>query len=289
MLYETDMPEPIVGTPLRQGFRPNTEGLLSHRVVYALLGALLGLGAPLGAITLKLTLVDDLNFRNLHLEFAREAFFYLYMFFATVPAFSLFGYFLGKQTDRIAIQEKIFYELSIRDPLTGTYNRRHFEVRLEAEFGRAKRYQSALTCLMLDIDHFKSVNDRFGHDFGDTVLKKVTSMIWHRIREYDILARYGGEEFVVLLPQTEIQPGFQLAEEIRQAVANGEFVTPKRKRPLTLAREQPETIGLTISIGVSNYPASEISDRYDFVKKADAAMYQAKVDGRNRTNVYNPG
>ena len=162
------------------------------------------------------------------------------------------------------------------DVLTGWNNRRYLQVRLGEELARAKREESALTCLMIDIDHFKRINDDHGHAAGDEVLREIAHCIESQVRVSDVAARYGGEEFVVLLPDTDAEAGRRLAERIRIAVSAD---------PFDLGNGQSKTI--TASIGV----ASAIPQRDDvdlkllgesLLARADVALYAAKSDGRDR-------
>jgi diguanylate cyclase (GGDEF)-like protein len=155
------------------------------------------------------------------------------------------------------------------DSLTGLYNRRRFEVILESEFKRAARYQNPLSCLMIDIDHFKNVNDSFGHQGGDTVLREIAQLIQTTIREVDTPARWGGEEFVVLSPNTPKENAVLAAARILNAVTHHAFSGVKGGK-------------ITISIGVAGVPDPSIDSKEKLVHAADLAMYEAKKKGRNR-------
>jgi diguanylate cyclase (GGDEF)-like protein len=161
------------------------------------------------------------------------------------------------------------------DALTGWHNRRYLQSRLNEELARCRRERTPLTCLMIDADHFKSVNDRFGHLAGDEVLRQLAHCISGEVRGSDVSARYGGEEFVVLLPGTGIAAGFLLAERIRAAVAAEPFELPAGS-PLPV----------TVSIGVAEHsPSLEERDLKVAAERlltlADAALYEAKASGRN--------
>jgi diguanylate cyclase (GGDEF)-like protein len=162
------------------------------------------------------------------------------------------------------------------DVLTGWNNRRYLQVRLLEELARARRDASSLVCLMLDIDHFKNVNDSYGHAAGDTVLIELAQRIESQVRVSDIAARYGGEEFVVLLPGTEIESGTLLAERIRKAVS---------AEPIEIGDGNSVTI--TASIGIAS--VAPIRDEDDLktsgeslLARADVALYSAKSAGRDR-------
>jgi diguanylate cyclase (GGDEF)-like protein len=159
--------------------------------------------------------------------------------------------------------------LAIMDSLTGLYNRRRFEVVLESEFKRAARYQSPLSCLMIDIDHFKKVNDSCGHQGGDTALREMAQLIQAAIREVDTPARWGGEEFIVLSPNTPKDKANLAATRIVNAIAKHTFSGVNGGK-------------ITVSIGVAGIPDPSIDDKDKLVHAADLAMYEAKRKGRNR-------
>ena len=168
----------------------------------------------------------------------------------------------------LATYEQKMMEMNVRDGLTGIYNRRHFESRLAAECERHRRYSRQLTLLMIDIDFFKAVNDTYGHQCGDLVLKEVTAGIASLIRKSDCLARYGGEEFCCLLPETSLDNALMLAELFRRHVEG-----------VSLQHES-HSLKVTISVGVSEFLAEDTSET--LLKKADEALYEAKRTGRNK-------
>lgn len=172
----------------------------------------------------------------------------------------------------IAFLEK----LSLTDSLTGVANRRHLEWRLSEEVSRAQRYKYPLCALMLDLDHFKQVNDTYGHQAGDEVLRQLAQLLQRTLRRTDFLARYGGEEFLVLAPQTPAERGLILAERLRQLVANTPFLI-----------SQNQQISITISIGVAIFP-DHAQNESELVRAADAALYRAKETGRNRVCLFEP-
>jgi len=162
------------------------------------------------------------------------------------------------------------------DVLTGWNNRRYLQVRLNEELARARRDATTLTCLMLDIDHFKRVNDSFGHGAGDEVLRELASRIESQVRASDVAARYGGEEFMILLPNTDTESGELLAERVRKEIES---------EPFELANHGSLTI--TASIGIACIsPQRDDSDLKttgeSLVARADVALYEAKSAGRNR-------
>lgn len=154
------------------------------------------------------------------------------------------------------------------DVLTGLYNRRYMDVRLENEFARAKRYHRNLTVIMADIDHFKSINDNYSHQVGDSVLKKVSQIFVENLRGVDIVARYGGEEFVLVLPETPSNGGILVCERIRKTIEEYDWGSIG------------EGLAVTVSFGLS-YDVGLPGHR-EMLASADAKMYQAKNEGRNQ-------
>lgn len=163
--------------------------------------------------------------------------------------------------------------LAQTDPLTQVLNRRAMATRLNAEMERARRYQAVLTMLMLDLDHFKVVNDTHGHLVGDDVLRTVAGFLQSAIRSVDIVARYGGEEFVVVLPETGFAGGMVFAERVLAQIARHPFG----------ASHAP--ISITASVGIAVYPGEGIASVEDLFMRADEALYRAKAGGRNRVAV----
>lgn len=165
---------------------------------------------------------------------------------------------------------KQLQQRAIQDELTGLYNRRFLEGHLQKQLAMASRYEQPLAVLMLDIDLFKEINDRFGHDAGDRVLKSFSVSIARAIRASDVVARWGGEEFVVLLPSTVGQAAKTLAEKIRKSVEN-----------LSFEEQVPGLKGITVSIGTAAFPDDGTTEEI-LLKSADLALYRAKSRGRNR-------
>ncbi len=163
--------------------------------------------------------------------------------------------------------------MSVTDSLTGLYNRRKFFEEIEREIERVSRYDSPLSLIMLDVDHFKNVNDQFGHQMGDEVLRELAKIILDNTRKTDIVARYGGEEFIIMLTETPVKGAVQVAKRIRKAVES----TPV----LGAAVE----IKFTASMGVSTFFDGDTTDA--LVQRADEALYAAKDNGRNRVELAN--
>jgi two-component system, cell cycle response regulator len=179
---------------------------------------------------------------------------------------TIFKYLVGNDVEN-AYHEEI-YRMTIIDGLTGIYNKRFFLEALEREMSRAHRYGRDLAILMFDIDHFKAVNDTFGHLAGDYVLNALARLISSRARREEIFARYGGEEFVILLPETRRDGAMELAEQLLTRVGSHTFMF------------EDEPIPITVSIGVANMGSEQLSPT-DLIQKADEKLYLAKSEGRN--------
>jgi two-component system cell cycle response regulator len=163
--------------------------------------------------------------------------------------------------------------LAHTDPLTQVVNRRALTTQLSSELDRARRYQSVLSLLMLDLDHFKVVNDTYGHLIGDDVLREVAALLLTAIRSVDVVARYGGEEFVIVLPETPLAGAVTFAERIRAQIERHPFC------------ETQGPLSITASVGVAVYPADGVESVEDLFAKADDALYRAKAEGRNAVAV----
>lgn len=161
-------------------------------------------------------------------------------------------------------------ETSTRDELTGLFNRRYFFEALGCEIERAGRYNENLTLLMIDIDHFKQVNDTYGHPTGDIVLAGVAKIFMSIVRQSDFVGRVGGEEFCMILTHTDVQQALLAGEKIRKAVEEAEF------------SDSTTIVNVTVSIGISGYDSAETTET--LIKKADSALYFAKTNGRNQVH-----
>ncbi len=162
-------------------------------------------------------------------------------------------------------------ELTIIDELTELFNYRYFRIKLADELRRADRYRQRFSILMMDLDHFKRVNDKYGHQTGNIVLREVSGIIRQCVRDVDIVARYGGEEFVCILPQTGDHDALVIAERIRSTIEESFFSNSKGQRD----------IQMTISIGVASYP-NGVRTLDQLIEKVDKTLYKAKSEGRNR-------
>jgi diguanylate cyclase len=176
--------------------------------------------------------------------------------------------------------EKLHQELesargeALTDPLTGIFNRRGFETEIQKTMADPALHRKGLCLLMADIDHFKKINDTFGHLFGDKVIRAIANALKSKIKGQDAVARIGGEEFAVLLPDTDLAGARVVAEHIRQAIETGKIRRLDNQEPIG---------GITISIGISTYNGGSIVELLD---QADKALYVSKQTGRNKTSVY---
>lgn len=169
--------------------------------------------------------------------------------------------------------EEELLRLAATDPLTGAFNRREFTAIADREALRASRYHHALSVMILDLDHFKKLNDTYGHAAGDKALQRFTTLCCNTLRNVDIFGRWGGEEFVALLPETDVEGAAIIAERLRKVIENSSFTYNEHK------------ISFTVSIGVAQYKDNEISIDGP-LGRADSAVYDAKKSGRNCISVY---
>ncbi len=212
----------------------------------------------IGALFLR-TSRRHLAFSGAEIDFLQTA--------ANASANALYNAFLF---DEIKEEKQRLERLAITDYLTGLYNNRYLFHRLDEEFEKAKRYKMPLSCIMMDIDYFKKINDAYGHRKGDSVLKELGRVLKRYTRKGDIVARYGGEEFVILLPHTDKNGAIKEAERLRNLISGLKF--------------KFLDINLTASFGISTWPSDEITDAEDLITIADNALYVAKKEGRNRVS-----
>lgn len=166
------------------------------------------------------------------------------------------------------------HALAVTDGLTQVANHRHFQDRLKEEFRRAQRYDDPLALILVDLDHFKNVNDNFGHQVGDEVLAAMARCLEAAVRETDFIARYGGEEFAVLLPKTHLAGALTVAERVCHEMLK--------------LKAGPSGLKVTASFGVSGFPGRSVNTPEQLVRTADEALYKAKREGRNKISVFQP-
>ncbi|MEI6126813.1 MAG: diguanylate cyclase [Pseudomonadota bacterium] len=177
---------------------------------------------------------------------------------------------MKKLWDELQEKNRTLEDLSKKDGLTNLFNHRYFQERIAEEFSRAARYDFPLTCILMDIDYFKKVNDTYGHQAGDEILRFLAKIVLETIRDVDIAARYGGEEFVLILPHTPLENAFVMAERLRELVESTAFSF------------NDLTIKITISLGVAGLPHNKPLTHTELIRFADEALYAAKESGRNR-------
>ena len=178
--------------------------------------------------------------------------------------------------DDLRANNQLLQKLAQTDPLTELHNRRHMMETLEAEFDRSSRIGSPFALLMVDLDHFKQVNDSYGHQLGDKVLQSIAWEIKDSLRQYDSAARFGGEEFALLLPETALKGANLVAERLRQSINDIEFAGPL------------SGLKMTVSIGIATIPSDNVRSVSDLIRLADDALYAAKHNGRNRVESSTP-
>ncbi|MFN8611210.1 MAG: sensor domain-containing diguanylate cyclase [Vulcanimicrobiota bacterium] len=169
----------------------------------------------------------------------------------------------------LALESHRLYELSVLDGLTNIYNRRYLDQRLSQELADSIRHEKPLSVALLDLDHFKQLNDGYGHQAGDQVLCELTGLLSQELRQHDVLARYGGEEFALILAGTSAADGLLLGERLRSLVESRDFFYKNQKLPVT------------ISLGLATFPENG-QDKMTLLRAADKALYRAKESGRNR-------
>ncbi|MEW6238697.1 MAG: diguanylate cyclase [Candidatus Omnitrophota bacterium] len=197
-------------------------------------------------------------------------------FFTVLLLLGVLYFFTFHLMRRLTKAMKTIEEMATIDELTQIYNRRYFFERLKEEMERTKRYNHSISCIMIDIDYFKKINDAYGHPTGDAVLRKAADLLKIHSRNTDIAARYGGEEFVKIMPETDIVGAVQNAEKIRKAF--------EKEKWRSLAGD---SFSLTISLGASYLDAKDITDKSmdELLSQADKSLYKAKMSGRNRVEV----
>ena len=192
----------------------------------------------------------------------------IYSFLTVSCLFAFYEYVRQNSFRRIQEMSQNFERQAMCDPLSGLLNRRGMREKLQSEFDRSQRYKNNLTVMMCDIDHFKAVNDQYGHDKGDEVINSLGTIFKSGLRKQDSLARWGGEEYLFLLPETSGKQGLQLAEKLRCEIA------------VTQYKQNDKTFSVTVSIGLHQIAATDTINQA--ITKADTNLYKAKEQGRNR-------
>lgn len=184
---------------------------------------------------------------------------------------------ISSEIERLNAELQSLRQQVIRDSLTGLFNKRHFTKALSTEMERSRRSQSPTSLILLDIDHFKSINDRYGHVAGDHVLEQFARTLEETVRMIDIPCRYGGEEFAIILLATPLPIAYHVAERLRAEIAS------------TPIRAGNQSISITASLGVSGYDYGQASSPADLTRRADRQLYLAKQQGRNCVRSESPG
>ncbi len=240
------------------------------RATYAAAGMALGLGAPLGWLLLRAFVEQEFSLRWFVNEISRDDLLFSYLTACTCVVFAAFGYVLGNKQVLLLRQNRMLHHAATRDSLTGLYNRQYFLEFLTQTVAEASRYRQPLSLIMADLDHFKIVNDTYGHDAGDLVLIAAARTLVESGRESDTVARYGGEEFLIALPQTAVEDAFVVAERLREALAE------------SVIEADGVQLRITCSAGVVGGLPGGKSWCQQAIQQADEAMYEAKALGRNR-------
>lgn len=237
----------------------------SGRIVPMIFGALMGIYTLLGATRIPLTLLHGTSPNFMHRDLIQTSVLALNVLFVCIIGLCFLLMLSSELMDALETQ-------SFEDTVSGALNRRGIEQKLAIELGSAKRSRIAPSIALIDIDHFKAINDTHGHAAGDDALRQVAHLISSHLRDYDYLGRYGGDEFLLVLPLASCQDALKVVERIQQAIRSLPSLTPK--------------LSLTLSIGVTQAVPFEPSE--PILARADAALYEAKRAGRNCSRVVAP-
>jgi diguanylate cyclase (GGDEF)-like protein len=251
---------------------------LSNGMIGGSIGFALGLGAPAGWLLLRaLTSGGGMDLEWFGSEYAAHGSFYIYLTLTTPAVFALFGTFLGGLTDRLRAQQNALLKLSaelerrsITDELTGVHNRHHLTREIDKEIERSVRHGHPLSGIMIDIDDFKGINDRFGHTAGDRALRDIAHLLQTAVRSIDTVGRYGGDEFVVLLPESGPEGARVVADRILREVRQYRLPTDHGPVPVT------------VSAGIVSFADAGTLTRTAFFDRIDRSLFQAKFLGKNR-------
>lgn len=249
--------------------RPFWRGL-PHYFLYPAMGAVIGLGSPIGAFVLRFWLADPVLRQSwARSELDYNFLFYAYMAVGTVAAFILFGMLIGLRSERQRFSNRMLsarveelHLKSVTDALTGAFTYGYLYEVMEIEIQRTLTEKLPLSLMLVDIDEFKRVNDSHGHLFGDRVIKETAETISAHVRSDDILGRYGGDEFVVVMPGADEAVAAHVAERVRAGIAKNGYMT-------------------TVSIGLATFDGRGQRKPSELLHDADMNLYQAKHDGRN--------
>ena len=237
---------------------------------YLATGLVLGVGAPLGALVLRMLFFESAR-RSPVADIAANAFFYAYSFAGTCVVFAVAGYFAGKRAERLYAAEEFYHRLADHDPLTGLYNGRVFRERYQRAVERAARLGQSIGVMLIDVDKLKEINDRHGHDVGSAALEHVARALRIAKRASDDAARWGGDEFAILLESADSLATLRVADRIAQWLHD---------HPLL-----PDLV-VTVTIGIAAQVPTSGED--DLFAVADRALYEGKRGGRDQIRVGKP-
>jgi diguanylate cyclase (GGDEF)-like protein len=255
---------------------------MAYRILYPLYGVVLGGLVPFAWLLWRaFSTRHDWWMKWGKAEFAKNGDVYAVIGIVAVAVFSLVGYLIAqRKNDLLEEAESIkdtnlhLEELASTDGLTGLFNARYMRERLQIEMENSRR--TSFTCLLVDIDHFKRINDHLGHPFGDAALVRAADVMQRAVRRIDIVGRLGGEEFLIILPDTPVNRGMEVAERLRAAMQAETFSHDGKSSPIT------------VSVGVASKEANQAMDSAALLKAADEALYAAKKAGRNRVVLWEP-
>lgn len=233
--------------------------LLNRSTIRAIQGVVVSIGAPSVWLGVRL-----LSGRNLNAELSNNIAVYLYMLFGACFVFALFGWHVGSQEERLKSQ-------ALHDDLTGLYNARFFTERLSEEIVALKRRGTLLALILIDLDHFKSINDEYGHVFGNKVLRKFGGTLKTICRASETMYRIGGDEFCIIMPSCGWEEAHAAASRLLAHI-----------HTLTIRSNQSKSVRLTVSLGIAVTSKDEQLNVKDLLRRADKAIYKAKAKGRDR-------
>jgi diguanylate cyclase (GGDEF)-like protein len=238
----------------------------SLRVIYPVVGVLLGILAPIGAFLIRYFFIGEVHAAPGN-DLAGHGFFYLYELFGSCAVFAIGGWLAGIRAEQLRDAESFYHALSEHDSLTGLYNGRAFRNRYGRMLERAARTGAPVSLLLIDVDHLKAVNDRYGHSTGNKVLMHVANALREAKRAEDSAARWGGDEFAILLDSADAASALRVAENVLLRV---------KEKPV------PFTKGLNATVTVGACTATHLTAESDLFAAADRALYGAKREGRDR-------
>ena len=238
----------------------------SLRLLYTIIGLLLGIGAPIGAFIIRYLFFQQVHAAPLA-DLAANRFFYAYQLIGSCLAFMISGFVAGVRAEQLRDAESFYHALSEHDALTGLYNARAFRSRYARLLERAARTGTAVSLLLIDVDHLKQVNDRYGHATGNKVLMHVANALRDAKRAEDSAARWGGDEFAILLDGADANSARRVADNALEHV---------KAKPVAFSR------GLTVTITIGACTATHVTADADLFAAADRALYRAKREGRDR-------